>query len=64
MMMNHLKPCVRQVVGDYEAATLVRGEDKFGYYVSEPACETDFAAANCDFELTIEQKKRDVYDNA
>jgi len=64
LVMNYLKPNVQQVVGNYEAATLVRGEDKFGYYVSEPVCETDFAAANCEFQLTIEQKKRDVYDNA
>ena len=40
------------------------GEDKIGYYVSEAVCDTDFAAPNREFQLTIEQKKRDVYDNA
>lgn len=64
LVMNYLKPSVSQVVGDYEAATLVRGEDRFGYYVNEPTCESDFAAQNCEFQLNIEQKKREVYDNA
>ena len=64
LVMNYLKPSVRQVVGDYEAATLVRGEDRFGYYVSEPGCDSDFAATNCEFQMNIERKKREVYDNA
>ena len=62
--MNYLKPSARQVVGKYEAATLVRGRDEFGYYVDEPECTSDFAPQNCEFQLQIEAKKRDVYDNA
>ena len=64
LVMNYLKPSARQVVGDYEAATLVRGKDEFGYYVEEPTCSRDFAEQNCEFQLQIEAKKRDVYDNA
>ena len=64
LVMNYLKPSARQVVGDYEAATLVRGDDKFGYYAQEPICEHDFAPENCKFQLNIERKKREVYDNA
>lgn len=64
IVMNYLKPNVRQVVGDCESATLVRGEDHFGHYLSEPVCDSDFAPANVAFQLEMERKKREVYDNA
>ena len=64
LVMNYLKPRVRQVIGDVESATLVRGRDDVGHFVDEPVCRSDFAAANVAFQLMMEQKKRDVYDTA
>ena len=64
IVMNYLRPCVRQIVGEFESATLVRGEDRYGHFRSEPACETDFAPANVAFQLEMERRKREVYDTA
>ena len=64
LVMNYLKPSVRQVVGDYESATLVRGRDDYGYYETEPVCESDFARDNVTFQLEMERKKWEVYDSA
>jgi len=64
IVMNYLKPSVRQVVGDFETATLVRGEDRYGNFKTEPKCETDFAPANVAFQLEMERRKREVYDTA
>jgi len=64
IVMNYLKPSVRQVVGEFESATLVRGNDRYGNFKTEPICETDFAPANVAFQLDMERRKRDVYDSA
>ena len=64
IVMNYIKPSVRQAVGEYETATLVRGEDRHGHFKSEPACEADFAPANVAFQLEMERRKREVYDSA
>ena len=64
IVMNYLKPSVRQVVGDVESATLVRGEDRFCHFKTEPVCETDFAPGNVAFQQDMERRKRDVYDSA
>ena len=64
IVMNYLRPCVRQVVGEFESATLVRGADEYGHFRTEPACETDFAPANVTFQQDMERRKRDVYDTA
>lgn len=64
LVMNYLRPNVQQVVGNYESATLVRGQDRFGNFKSEPACTNDFDPENCAFQRNVERNKRDVYDNA
>lgn len=64
LVMNFVKPNVRQVVGDAESATLVRGEDRIGNFRDESACERDFDVVNVAFQLDIETRKRDVYDTA
>ncbi len=64
IVMNYVAPSVRQVVGDFESATLVRGEDRHGNFRPEPQCETDFAADNVAFQEEMERRKRDVYDTA
>ncbi|MDH3532386.1 MAG: phytanoyl-CoA dioxygenase family protein [Gammaproteobacteria bacterium] len=64
IVMNYLKPSVCQVVADYETATLVRGEDRYGHFGPEPVCQSDFDPANVEFQLQMERKKREVYDTA
>ncbi len=64
LAFNYIKPSVRQIVGEGESATLVRGRDDYGYYETEPVCESDFAPANIAFQLEVERKKRKVYDTA
>lgn len=64
IVVNYVKPSVKQKVGDSETATLVRGQDRHGNFKSEPRCETDFAPANVAFQLAVERKKRQVYDSA
>ena len=55
---------LRQVVGNDETATLVRGRDDYGHFLPEPTCDEDFVASNVNFQLEIERKKRKVYDDA
>jgi non-heme Fe2+,alpha-ketoglutarate-dependent halogenase len=64
IVFNFLKPGVRQVVGDHETGTLVRGEHRFGHFGAEPDCVSDFAPGNVAFQLEVERKKREVYDTA
>ncbi len=64
IVMNYAKPAVRQVVGDRESATLVRGQDQYGNFRFEPACDFDMAPANLAFQLEVERMKREVYDTA
>ena len=64
LTFNFVVPSVRQLVGDVESATLVRGRDDYGHFAREPACGSDFAAENVAFQLASERKKREVYDSA
>lgn len=64
IVMNFVKPSVQQIVGEYETATLLRGDDHYGYFHPEPSCDADFAAANVAFQLDMERRKREVYDTA
>jgi len=64
LVLNYVKPGVRQVVGDGESATLVRGSDSCRNFLTEPVCETDYATENVAFQMQIERKKREVYDTA
>lgn len=64
LSLQYAKPAVRQVVGNEESATLVRGTDDYGHFLPEPFCETDFAPDNVAFQLEAERRKRDVYDTA
>ena len=64
LAFNYLKTSVRQVVGEGESATLVRGRDDYGHFQSEPVCASDFAPDNVVFQLASQRKKREVYDAA
>ena len=62
--LNYVKPSVRQIIGQDESATLVRGKDTHGHFKPEPICESDFDRDNVVFQLESERKKREVYDTA
>ncbi len=64
LVMNYVKPRVRQIVGDDESATLVRGNDAYGHFRTEPSCKSDYAPTNIAFQLEIERRKREIYDTA
>lgn len=64
LVLNFLKPGVRQVVGNGESATLVRGSDRYGNFAPEPACGGDLVPANVAFQVNAEKRKREVYDTA
>ncbi len=55
---------MRQTVDEGESATLVRGEDRYGHFAPEPACERDFAPEAVAFQSEIERRKHQVYDDA
>lgn len=64
LTMQYTAPSVRQVVGQRESATLVRGVDNFGHFEPEPVCRSDFAPEALAFQQEVEQRKHTVYDKA
>lgn len=64
IVFNYTKSSVRQVVGDDDTATLVRGRDDYRNFGAEPRCQSDFAPDNVAFQADIERRRREVYDNA
>lgn len=64
IVMNYVKPSAKQAVGEYETATLVRGQDHYNNFKAEPAYSSDFAPGNVAFQKEVEQRKREVYDTA
>ncbi len=55
---------MRQTVVEGESATLVRGEDRYGHFLPEPACEHDFAPEAVAFQSEVQRRKHQVYDGA
>ena len=64
IVMNYIRPRVQQVVGEFESATLVRGEDRYRHFRPEPVCASDFSPDNVAFQQEMERRKREVYDSA
>ena len=62
--MQFVAPSVRQVVGSFETATLVRGEDRYGHFHPEPECVADFSPEAIAFQAEVERRKHTVYDTA
>ena len=64
LVLNYIKPGVRQIITTEETATLVRGVDLFGHFKPEPLCEDDFTPDSLAFQAEIERLKHQVYDQA
>ena len=64
LAINYVRPSVRQQVTAGESATLVRGEDRCGHFLPEPACGADNVPENLRFQLQAERLKRETYDKA
>lgn len=64
LTLQYTVPGVRQVVGELESATLVRGVDNFGHFEPEPVCRSDFAPEALAYQQEVERRKHAVYDNA
>ncbi len=64
LTLQYTVPSVRQVVGERESATLVRGVDSFGHFEPEPICRSDFAPEALAFQQEVERRKHAVYDEA
>lgn len=64
LTLQYTAPSVRQVVGDRESATLVRGVDNYGHFEPEPICQSDFAPEALAYQGEVERRKHAVYDNA
>ncbi len=62
LTLQYLAPSVRQLHTDREGATLVRGEDRYGHFVSEPAFTVDFDPALIAYREEAERLKHEVYD--
>ena len=57
--VRYISPSARQVKSDWDSATLIRGEDKFGNFVHEPKPEVDFDPVTVEFH----QKSNENYVN-
>jgi len=64
LTLQYTAPNVRQVVGERESATLVRGVDSFGHFEAEPLCRSDFAPEALAYQQEVERRKHAVYDKA
>jgi len=62
LTLQYLAPSVRQKYTDSESATLVRGQDRYGNFRSEPFCKEDFAPEMISFQAEVERLKHEVYD--
>ena len=47
--VRYISPSARQVKSDWDSATLIRGEDRFGNFVHEPKPEVDFDPVTVEF---------------
>ena len=58
--MHFMPPAVRQVAGDWDSATLVRGEDSFGHFHLSPRPTADFDADAVRFHEQASTALRDI----
>ncbi|SMF48280.1 chlorinating enzyme [Tistlia consotensis] len=64
LTVQYAAPQLRQVVGAWDSATLVRGQDRFGHFAREPVPLSDFDEADLAYQAIVERRKREVYDRA
>lgn len=60
LAIRYMPPCVRQVVGNKDSATLVRGEDRYGYFELENRPNGDFDFAAIPYRKRLFDRRRKV----
>jgi hypothetical protein len=58
--VRYVPPDARQTLSDRDAAALVRGEDRFGYFEHEPRPSCDFDPVAVDFHRRTEEDRRKI----
>ena len=61
LTLQYLAPSMRQLHDARESATLVRGTDAYGHFLSEPVCTGDLGAEAVAFQADAERRKHAVY---
>ena len=64
LTLQYLTPSIKQLFTDKEGATLVRGHDRFGHFLQEPAFTHDFDPELIAYRDAAERLKHQVYDTA
>jgi hypothetical protein len=59
--IRYIPPSARQVVNDWDSASLLRGTDRFGHFELEPAPGCDFDPAAVAMHAKSDQAQRKVY---
>lgn len=55
---QYIAPCVRQTVGAWDSATLVRGRDPHGHFAPEPRPESEYEASAVAFREEMARKRK------
>jgi hypothetical protein len=58
--MHFMPPDTQQIVGEWDSAALVRGEDNFGNFAPTPIPEMDFDPAAVAFHARAQKAQSDV----
>ncbi len=58
--MHFMPPATKQVVGSWDCAALVRGEDRYGHFVPTPTPSRDFDPPAVEFHAKAAKAMRDV----
>jgi ectoine hydroxylase-related dioxygenase (phytanoyl-CoA dioxygenase family) len=60
LSLHYAPASTKQVVGDWDSAALVRGEDRFGHFAPTPRITGDFEPAAVEFHQRATTAVRDV----
>jgi len=59
--LHYLPPCTKQIVGEWDSAALVRGEDRFGHFSLTPCPSRDFDPVTVSFHERATKAVRDIF---
>jgi hypothetical protein len=60
LSLHYMPTCTKQVVGEWDSAALVRGEDRFGHFAHTPRPSKDFDPAVAPFHQKATDAVRQV----
>lgn len=60
LSLHYIPPQTRQVVGEWDSAALVRGDDKYGHFTLTPRTEQDLDPAGVEFHEKAAGAVRDI----